>query len=461
MKTRFIYLLITITSMSALTLFAQESKTNPAEGTLTLDKKTYTLKNALAYETTIDNEDLIAVVLSGQVVSNEQLKEARKAEKDNADPDFKRPFLRLIFKKTGEIKHWSAAAGSTSLGRRSGTAVGELKLQNGRAAGKITQSSNAEDMFPASFDVRFETALLKADDSLPQSTAKKGGPAANVPPTVSGVFKGNGKDAKLAYVSARWSEPFSGKPGITLVFTEKDHLKDKKPDFNASFGKFGSALVISLHDDGQIYGCEVAHSAHKKQGFSSIGNLEANDFTHADGKVEGELTTNGPVDTFGETWEVKLKFVAPLGETPKEFQAAETKKLDKEAKSATSDSDEDTDEDDATLATDISEGKSTTKPAAAGPKAQELALTKDATDVEYKAMVGQLVFKSKTDVKKVCAELASGLKAQGWNNDGSDMVNPQSSILKRKRGKATLTIFVKPADGGSEVRMMTEGLTWE
>ena len=452
MRTKFIYLLLTITAMSAMLLTAQENKSNSAEGMLMLDKKTYTLKNALAYETTIDNEDAIAVVLSGQVVSNEQLKEARKAEKENGDADFKRPFLRLIFKKTGEIKYWSAAAGGTTLGRRSGTAIGELKLQDGRAAGKVTQSSNAEDMFPASFDVRFETALLKAGDSLPESTAKKGGPAANVPPSVTGVFKGNGKEAKLAYVSARWSEPFSGKPGITLVFTEKDHSKDKKPDFNASFGRFGSALVISLHDDGQIYGCQVVHSAHKKQGFSSIGSLEASDFTYADGKVEGELTTNGQVDTFGETWELKIKFVAPLGEIPKEFQVAETKKPEKETKS-----DDDADDDDDAIAPDTSGAKSV----AAGPKAQELALTKDATNVEYKALVGQLGFKSKSEVKKVCAELASGLKAQGWNNDGSDMVNPQSSILKRKRGKATLTIFVKPAEGGSEVKMMTEGLSWE
>ena len=37
------------------------------------------------------------------------------------------------------------------------------------------------------------------------------------------------------------------------------------------------------------------------------------------------------------------------------------------------------------------------------------------------------------------------------------MIQPQSSILKRKRGNASLTIFVKPDDGGSEVKMMTEG----
>ena len=63
-------------------------------------------------------------------------------------------------------------------------------------------------------------------------------------PTVTGIFKGNGKDAKLACVSAHWREPFADKSSIVLVFTEKDHSKDKKPDFNAGFGKFGSALVV-------------------------------------------------------------------------------------------------------------------------------------------------------------------------------------------------------------------------
>jgi len=75
--------------------------------------------------------------------------------------------------------------------------------------------------------------------------------------------------------------------------------------------------------------------------------------------------------------------------------------------------------------------------------------------------VGQLAFKSKSNVKSVCAELAAGLKAQGWKNDGMDMVNPQSSILKRKQGEATLTIFVKPDNGGSEVKMLTDGLSWD
>jgi hypothetical protein len=287
------------------------------------------LKHAVAFETTIDNEDAIAVLLSGKAVPGEKVTEARENDKQSGDTDFGRPFLKLLFKKTGELKYWSAAAGSMMLGRHSDKATGELKVQNGRVAGKASQTLDTETMFPSSFDVRFDVALLKAGDSPPPTVIKKPGPAASVPPSVTGVFKGNGKDAKLAYVSARGDEPFDGTPGIVLVFTEKDHSKAKKPDFDAGFGKFGSALVISLHEDGRIYGCQVVHSAHKKQGFSSVGNIETGDFSFADGKVEGEITTNGQVDTFGETWEVKLKFVAPLGEIPKEFQVPESKKEEK------------------------------------------------------------------------------------------------------------------------------------
>ncbi len=445
--------------MSAMTLIAQEGTTKPAGATLMLEKKTYPLKHALAYETTIDNEQAIAVVLSGQAISSENLKEAKETEKGGNDPDLKRPFLRLVFTNTGAFKHWSAAAGGTMLGRRSGSATGELKLQDGRVIGKASQPLETEGMFPSGFDAQFDVALLKAGESLPASAVRKGGPAANVKPTVTGTFKGNGKDAKLTSVSARWGEPFSGKPGIVLVFTEKDHSKDKKPDLNAAFGKFGSALIISLHEDGGIYGCQVMHSAHQKQGFSSIGNIEATDITYADGKVEGELTTHGQVDTFGETWEVNLKFVAPLGEIPKEFQPAEPKKEEKPAstesskKAATTDSDDDDYDDD--------NDDAAAQPKAAGLNVKDLALTKDASDIDYKALVEQLGFKSKANVKSACAELSANLKAQGWTKNGTDLITPASAILKRKRGAAELTIFVKPESGGSEVKMMTEGLAWD
>lgn len=36
-------------------------------------------------------------------------------------------------------------------------------------------------------------------------------------------------------------------------------------------------------------------------------------------------------EVFGETWEVNLKFVAPLREIPKEFQVADSEKREKDA----------------------------------------------------------------------------------------------------------------------------------
>src|SRR5213075_1000261 len=254
--------------------------------------------------------------------------------------------------------------------------------------------------FPNGFDGRFDVALLKAGDSPPASIVKKPGPAANVKPSVTGVFKGNGKEAKLTYVSAHWREPFSDKPSMVLVFTEKHHSKDKKPDFDAGFGKFGSALIMSLHEDGDIFGCQVIHAAHKKQGFSSIGQIKTNNFQFADGQVQGELTTDGQAEVFGETWEVNLKFVAPLGEIPKEFQIADAKKPEEDA----------TDKPATTKPTTELSEKAAPETAKDQLNVKDLALTKDASDVEYKEVVEHLLFKSKANVKSVCAELSANLK---------------------------------------------------
>jgi len=392
MTNKLLSLVAGIVMGGSATLFAQDGAkpANVGEGTVMIKGKNYALKNAAAYETTVGGEEGIAVVLSGPTISREKINAARKSEKAGDMPDFRKPYVKLEFTKAGEFKGWGAGAGDVSLGRRRGDATGEIKVQDGRAIGKANQPNETEGMFPSGLDVRFDVPVLRAGESLPPS--KKPGPAANVKPTVTGEFKGNGTDAKLAYVSAHWREPFGDKPSIVLVITEKDHSKDKKPDFNAGFDKFGSALIVSLHEDGDIFGCEVAHSALQHKNFSSIGTIKTNDFEYADGQVKGELSTDGQGEVFGETWGVNVKFVAPLGEIPKEFQPAASKDEEKPAstesskKAATSDEDDD-DEDD--------NDDAAAKPKAAGLNVKDLALTKDASDVEYKALVEQLGFKSK------------------------------------------------------------------
>ena len=128
---------------------------------------------------------------------------------------------------------------------------------------------------------------------------------------VSGSFKGNGKETKLSFATALKGEPLAGKATTVIVFTEKDHSKTKRPDISAGFGEYGGALVITIQDDGEVVGCEVAHPAMKRQGFSSIGKISIKGFKAGAALLEGTLTTNGEVVTFGEPWEVQLNFRVP------------------------------------------------------------------------------------------------------------------------------------------------------
>ena len=63
-----------------------------------------------------------------------------------------------------------------------------------------------------------------------------------------------------------------------LVFTEKDPAKEKNPKIPAMFSKLGSALIVTVDPEGDIIGCTVAHSAHEKSGFSTLGQLKMSDF---------------------------------------------------------------------------------------------------------------------------------------------------------------------------------------
>ena len=67
----------------AATLFAQEGAkpANVGEGTVMVKGKNYPLKHAAAYETTVDGEEGIAVVLSGQRFQAKKLNEGEEIGK--------------------------------------------------------------------------------------------------------------------------------------------------------------------------------------------------------------------------------------------------------------------------------------------------------------------------------------------------------------------------------------------
>jgi len=125
---------------------------------------------------------------------------------------------------------------------------------------------------------------------------------------VSGIFKGNDQPAKLAFVSAHKGTPVAGKETIKLVFTEKDHSKDERPDLKALFGDYGSALVIGIEPNGKVVTCDVAHEAHKQKPISSPASVKMSDFKSEAGQISGKITTDGKQEAFGQTWEVNLTF---------------------------------------------------------------------------------------------------------------------------------------------------------
>ena len=268
-----------------------------------------------------------------------------------------------------------------------------------------------------------------------------------VKPTVTGKFVGNGKNAAIQFVVVEEREAFSDKEAIRLIFTEKDPATVKKPSWDAGFGKLGSALVISVFYDGGIFGCEVSHSAHTKRGFSAVGEIKMAEFKVAGGNVTGHVITGKELDAFGEKWEVDLTFAAPLpaklrsgAAIPPKAPVTEPKPIVKEPRGS---------------------AKKETK-AADGPliSARKLALPKDATDVEFKALVKHIQFSSPQSVEAVTKEFSANLKQQGWNDGKGGLMGKKNAILHREQGGAKLTIMIQPSGAGSVVKIFTEGLDW-
>ncbi|QIF03125.1 hypothetical protein [Roseimicrobium sp. ORNL1] len=262
-------------------------------------------------------------------------------------------------------------------------------------------------------------------------------------PVVSGTFLGDGKDGKIQHLVVQTREPFSDQPAIRLVFTEKDPSSSKKPDFDAAFKKLGSALIISVHKDGGIFGCDVAHTAHSKSPFSSIGKIKMKEFKVTETHVSGTLSTDGTQDFFDQKWDVELTFSAPL---PKGAFAGEEEPKPVPASSSKKTAQEDDNE----------------KPASTGPKlaVSQLPLPTAARDVEYKKVVGHIVFRADESVSAVATDFSKKLKQQGWQDTPGSLIGKTNAILKRKLNGADLTIMIQPEGKGCTAKVFTQGLDW-
>ncbi len=409
---------------------AQQSA--PVDGLFSIGGHDYKLTQGVAYETKSGDFDLVTVLVSNTRLPVTKIQQSLAKNQSDEDVSLSQPYVKLTFNNEGELQFLSGWADNSSFSMGGSDVKVEFKLDDGRVRGKADLAKKPDSASQRSFAFRFDLPL-----GLGGAAPAKPKSAGPVKPTVTGKFTGNGKPAKLAFVSAHPTEGLDDRPAIQLVFTEKDHFKNKKPEIEAGFGHFGSALIISIADDGSIFGCEVAHAAHAKKPFSSLGTIRTEEFELGENFVKGKITTDGEQDALDQKWEVDLTFVAPLAGMP---ASAAAKPVKPKAPAATP----------------------APKPAVASLNVHDLPLPKDATDIEYKEIVEQLVFKSPTKVQALANDLQKKLAAQGWKGGGDDdLVTAQSAILERKRGEATLTIMVNKEGNGSEVKVFSTGLTWD
>jgi hypothetical protein len=425
---------------------------NSVTGTLTLTNITYKLSQAAAYEMKRDGETFTVVLLSDRAVPWDKIQASMK-ENNGSDEKLllDQPYLKLFFDKSGKISSYASSDGHTSIGHFGDEVKAKFSRENGRARGDAQTASEPDSLVKWAFDVSWNVAV--GGQAAPAPSAVPAGPAK---PSVTGEFQGNGQATKLAYVSAQPGEPFDGKPVTVMVFTEKDHSRDGKPAMKAGFGDYGSALIVSVLPDGKIIGCEVSHAAHSKRPFSSAGTIRTGQFEMGNGRIAGEITTDGEQKFFDQTWNVNLKFVAPY--TAPDANPTVSPSVGKPRRKPASIS--------AVPRQPLSNGNTDNNGTAAAspvakPNAKDLALPTGAKDIVYKSLVEQMTFRSDAAVVQLVNEFSNKLAAQGWTREkGSDLVTAKSAILDRHLGSAKLTIFVKKDGQGSKVNIMSDGLAW-
>lgn len=408
---------------------------------LTVGGKHFVYKKVVAVRAKSSEEPRIIVLATGRRVAADLLKKVKETGATEAlGCDLDQPYLKVVFSEDGAAQQLEGSGGGTSFTQSGGGVEGKATIAGGRIHGTVklvTTGDFAKDITLA-FDVPID------------APAQAAGPAKLDPPVkpvVTGKFLGNGKPAPLKYVSVEEHEPFGGKEAITLIFTEKDHSAAKKPSFDASFGKFGSSLILNVDRvSGGIFGCEVGHSALNKGSFSSVGVIRMAEFDIAGGNVTGEVTTGGTLDAFGQKWEVELRFAAPLPEKLRKAPAAADNPAASVPRETVPREDAATDEPKA--------------PAGPHPAARKLPLPKDAGNVRYLQVVEQIQCSSAQPVDALAGEISATLKTQGWKEGTGSLITERSAILKREQGDAKLTIMIQAAATGSTVKIFTEGLDW-
>jgi len=207
-----------------------------------------------------------------------------------------------------------------------------------------------------------------------------------------------------------------------------------QPNVKITFGKEGKARFFNAYADGGSV--------------SASGSDLTGQLVVKDGRVNGSCTytPDEKKNSFDAQFDLVLIPIPQAYFT--KIEAEKAMRLEKRAK--------------AEKDRKAKEEQDAVKAAAAelnGPKARSLPLPQGATNVEYEKLTGQIRCKCPSDVVTTANFLAQQFNAQGWTA-GRDLIRAKSAIMKRTKGDATLSIFVRPAEGATSVQIISKGLSW-
>jgi hypothetical protein len=149
--------------LAIVNVAAPGEKKSDAKGTLTIEGKTYTLVNALAYEQIVFKKQEIALILSEKPLDTAKLKQSLK--KNGNDDDFfpLDPHVKLSLDGAGELLQLSIHVGGANI-IRSGDRNVQTKITIQEGVVKGTSGMTKADTFrdkPFKFDVSFDVKLMK------------------------------------------------------------------------------------------------------------------------------------------------------------------------------------------------------------------------------------------------------------------------------------------------------------
>ncbi len=458
-----------ITALLWATSSAIAADPAPISGSITLAGKTFRMTHALAYQCKDGSDrDIIAILATNSPLDPQLVLDSLK-ENDNRDSDLdiRGTYLRIHFDTKGKLQSLHTATNNTTIFNQGKGSTTTFEIKGKSVVGSVDLPLTDDDTFARAVKVSFNLPIINHKEAGPieikYDELRDLG--------VIGKYHGQGKHIRTAFVSAREIEDFSDKPAIQIIITEKDHSKAKNPALIGISDEYGASLIISCFLNGDIFGCEVSHPRHEKRPFSSVGSISMTEFQIHGGQVQGRLQTDGEVETFDQTWEVDLVFAAKFAGHSKAPKPAAQVTTTKPQES--DDDSDDAPEKEMKPTIKLPPGvklpggikipgiaEEDEKPAGDKLAAKDLAAPAGAKNFEYKKLVEHMSYTVAGDAKVVAGEVSKALAAQGWKTDGADLVTPQTAILNRKRGEASLTIFVKPEGDESKVQLITEGLAW-